>query len=154
MRQRLTSIVLKTCIVLFAATASAKETLEEVFSHAPLMMLRNIQGYDLVEYRFGDGYNLVYAAMLNPDNTKVLEYLVEEGLDINHVANDGRTPLHFAIDNDNLEYTLKLIRLGADLDIRDGAGYTPAEGCEVATRNFGEIASCELVLLVDGLRNH
>lgn len=56
-------------------------------------------------------------------NTKVLDILIERGVDINHRNYDGSTPLIAAARfNRNSKVIEKLIELGADISARDNEG--------------------------------
>ena len=71
-------------------------------------------------------------------NIEVIEYLVNNGHEINIKDKYGQTPLHIAIDSEidntvqnnvqlNFYVTKKLIDFGADYTIKDNKGKTPLD---------------------------
>lgn len=48
---------------------------------------------------------------------------------VNQQLKNGRTALHFAVFNDNVELVRFLISFGADIDVQDNLGNTPMHGC-------------------------
>lgn len=62
-------------------------------------------------------------------NVDLIELLVStKGCDINAVCVAGKTPLHIAVQLENVEVARKLLELGADRSIPDIAGKTPLSG--------------------------
>lgn len=56
------------------------------------------------------------------------EFLIELGADVHKLSNDGLTPLHSAVDGQNLEAVRALVAHGADLTARERLGkLTPLE---------------------------
>ncbi|GFS24692.1 ankyrin repeat family A protein 2 [Elysia marginata] len=49
--------------------------------------------------------------------TKGLERLLDEGLRLDHTNHNGQTPLHVAVNLDNLDIVRTIAQHGADLDI-------------------------------------
>jgi ankyrin repeat protein len=62
----------------------------------------------------------------------VVEYLLDEGADVDHADDDGFTALHFAAQVGRLDVAEVLFRSGAKLDARTNDGRTPAD---IATAN-------------------
>ena len=58
-------------------------------------------------------------------NLEIINLLFEYGADPNIQDNDGSTPLHIAVRNDNSEITELLLTNGADPNIQDNIGNTP-----------------------------
>ncbi|ETS01173.1 ankyrin [Trichoderma reesei RUT C-30] len=56
-----------------------------------------------------------------------IEYLVDNGLDVNHTDESGRTPLHIAVLNDAKTCFPALLMHGADPELRDADGYSAIE---------------------------
>lgn len=74
-----------------------------------------------------------------PDK-KVLQVLLDKGLDINHRDRDGKTALHLATESD---WTLSLfdflIENGAKCNIKDNYGMTPWDNCKkIRTKYRGQ----------------
>lgn len=64
---------------------------------------------------------------------KILEYLLEKGMNPNHKDESGRNALHRALNKGNREdIVLRLISSGANLNVRDNNGVTPLE---IAVKN-------------------
>lgn len=75
----------------------------------------------------------------NKDGNTLLHFLAKAGnckeiksspahqikKEINFQNKDGKTPLHIAYENNNIEAALLLIQLGANTTIRDKNGKTP-----------------------------
>lgn len=57
--------------------------------------------------------------------TRILEKLIRAGLDVNHIDDDGWTPLKVAAFNGKEEAALMLIDAGATVNARDHSGYSP-----------------------------
>lgn len=68
---------------------------------------------------------LHYALQENLDNIDVLQYLLDQGVDINCKNNELKTPLFHALSNINVAAMKFLIKNGARIDIVDIAGKTP-----------------------------
>lgn len=77
----------------------------------------------LIETTQYDNTLLHYAAQ--GGQTEVINYLVEEGLDVNAIGNLGRTPLHAAAVSGEVAAIKSLLDHGAKVDARDKFGYTP-----------------------------
>ena len=58
-------------------------------------------------------------------NLEIIKLLFEYGADPNIQGEDGNTPLHIAVRNDNSEITELLLTNGADPNIQDNIGNTP-----------------------------
>lgn len=58
-------------------------------------------------------------------DTKIVELLIDKGLDVNSVDSYGLTTLHFAIKYGNLEVVKLLIANGINVNAKDGDGQTP-----------------------------
>ncbi len=73
------------------------------------------------------GGTALHAAMFQK-NLKIIELLIEAGLDINAKGrSNGYTPLHDAVWANNLEGAILLVKHGARIDIRGKDGLTPYE---------------------------
>jgi len=55
----------------------------------------------------------------------VFDFLIRQGVEINHPAKNGDTPLHIAVKKDYRVITKLLIHNGADINAKDAAGHTP-----------------------------
>ncbi|XP_014294505.1 putative ankyrin repeat protein RF_0381 isoform X2 [Halyomorpha halys] len=104
---------------------------EDCFMHTPLFKAVNKghigvakllfeRGADL-KHTEGWGKNLLHCANTLP----LLEWLVENKLDINAKDDWGRTPLHDAVKSSSLEKAIFLLEKGADIDAKDRKGRTP-----------------------------
>ena len=58
-------------------------------------------------------------------NLEIIKLLIEYGADPNIQDEDGNTPLHIAVGNDDSEITELLLTNGADPNIQDDIGNTP-----------------------------
>lgn len=68
-------------------------------------------------------HELLYAVYTG--KPRVVKRLLEEGADIETCGNDGFTPLHVAVTEEQLAIIIILIRNGANMDARDKWGLTP-----------------------------
>jgi len=68
------------------------------------------------------------------NNLDSIEILIDNGVDVNAIANNGSTPLHQAIVGGNFEAIKKLVELGADLTIKDKYKRTPLEYAKQVTQ--------------------
>jgi ankyrin repeat protein len=97
--------------------------------------LLTMAGSNTVEYysKYPDlGYTKPW--MRNPltmaievKNTDLMEVLVRHGADLNYVTVRGNTPLHIAAYKDSEELCLKLLKLGANKELKNRKGLTPYE---------------------------
>eukprot|EP01129_Flabellula_baltica_P013691 TRINITY_DN640_c0_g1_i1.p1 TRINITY_DN640_c0_g1~~TRINITY_DN640_c0_g1_i1.p1 ORF type:complete len:420 (-),score=125.36 TRINITY_DN640_c0_g1_i1:952-2211(-) len=55
----------------------------------------------------------------------IVEYLVEQGADLNWISNDGKTPLFWAVEGNKHKAVQILLDAGADYSIGDVKGCTP-----------------------------
>lgn len=147
-KNRLATLAASVFFALPFSASVAQDTLERIIASTPLSAIVRLPQEILTDYTFGDGFNLAFAPIRHPDVGRVLGFLHDAGVDINHVANDGRTPIHFAIDNNELRYALKLIVLGADLEIAQSSGRNAVERCLLILRDQPDYDTCELVIAV------
>ncbi len=73
-----------------------------------------------------DGYkrtSLIWSSFYN--NTELLEWLLDNGANINHQDRNGFSALHFAVKEQRFEASEILINRKADLEIKDSNGNTP-----------------------------
>ena len=77
---------------------------------------------DLLRKR-GGKYGTIHNAASGGDTAAVREFLAA-GTDVNAEYTEGRTPLHYAIDNQHKDVAKLLIAEGADLNA-NAAGWTP-----------------------------
>ncbi|MGL5254488.1 MAG: ankyrin repeat domain-containing protein [Brevinema sp.] len=78
-----------------------------------------------VNSSYGDGSSLLHLAAYLPQNASILEYLINQGADINKQNRLQQTPLHIAVLRTNLVATELLLRANAIVGIQDSAGQTP-----------------------------
>jgi len=102
-----------------------------------IFMIRN--GVDLSKkspsgkqliHNLANSYDKRYIA----NNLDSIEILIDNGVDVNAIANNGSTPLHQAIVGGNFEAIKKLVELGADLTIKDKYNRTPPEYAKQVTQ--------------------
>lgn len=78
-----------------------------------------------------DGYHplhyvVLYNAHWNAVTQSIVSFFVQHNkklIDVQKI--DGYTPLHIAADNNNIEFVIELIKLGANSTIQDYNGFTP-----------------------------
>lgn len=65
-----------------------------------------------------------FARILGPPSTDAFEFLVKNGGDVNEQDERGRTPLFYAVNNSNLDFSVieLLIKSGATINYSDSAG--------------------------------
>lgn len=56
---------------------------------------------------------------------KKAEELLSQDIDVNFTEDYGYTPLHIAVENENIDMAKLLINKGADVNAKDGRGDTP-----------------------------
>ncbi|XP_014279385.1 uncharacterized protein [Halyomorpha halys] len=80
--------------------------------------------YDnFTRYTYGNFTALLIATCRK--NSEMVRLLVDSNANVNAKDNMGRTPIFFAIDNNDLESVRNLVWAGADLTVKDSIGYTP-----------------------------
>ena len=62
-----------------------------------------------------------------PLQAEALRYLVEHGVNLNHEDNSGRTAVHEAARNGQVEVLQLLKKLGCDMEHCDNEGETPLD---------------------------
>ncbi len=92
-----------------------------------------------------NGANLLHLTSFHAKTTKLIDAILEKGkFDINGVDNDGRTPLHHALQGINPTInTAHLLQKGADPGIADENGVTPLH---IAARNAESMDLIDLLL--------
>lgn len=81
---------------------------------------------DYLEGKNDEGRGLLgWASSQISTGEKFIEYLINQGADINHQDGKGRTALHLALDHGHLNNTIKLLRKGADINLADRNGDLP-----------------------------
>jgi len=73
-----------------------------------------------------DGYqrtSLIWASFYN--NAELLQWLIDNGANINHQDRNGFSALHFAVNEQRFEAAEILINCKIDLEIKDNNGNTP-----------------------------
>lgn len=94
---------------------------------------------------YGRGYTIAHAAVSNDGHQDVLATVLEAGANVNAQDDDGRTPLHHAIDNNHVTSIKILLRYDARLDIPNNAGFTPIEFCREVLSTLPEHEACTIV---------
>ena len=102
---------------------------------------------DVTALRYGPANNgLAHAAVANRVNPEALAQVIRAGADVNLIDDNGRTPLHFAIETQAEAALMQLLRLGADPDIQTGLGQSPRAFCEDALKQVPDYAICRKML--------
>ena len=70
--------------------------------------------------------NLLYLASRN-EHTKLCEYLINKGLLLNEVSNDGNTALHIAAFYGHYDVVKLLLNYGAKINIKNNSGKLPKD---------------------------
>ncbi len=104
-------------------------------------------GQDISAMTWGEnGAKALHLTAADEETTELIDIILETGkFDINGVDNDGRTPLHYAIERPG-PVTInarRLIKMGADPGIADKNGVTPLH---MAARNIETMDLIELLL--------
>lgn len=124
--------------------AAAEESLEQVELELARLP-RTLQAKDiLLDY---SEHNLMHAAALNKEHPDVLLLLHQLEVDINAQDRYGRTPLHQAIDANNVDAAKILLDFGADISILNEAGSSPVEYCNgVLQYHYPDHQTCLVVV--------
>jgi ankyrin repeat protein len=125
-----------------------KKVLEEAIRNSDAEKVRNLieMGADLGKTTWRKGMNALHEVSFYAKTTDLIDAILETGkFDINGVDNDGRTPLHYAINKPD-PVTInarRLIKMGADPSIADKNRVTPLH---LAARNAESMDLIELLL--------
>ena len=118
---------------------------------AALMGLKMINGGvpggeknpDLMKYRVmkeGGGYTALHFALYGDgDPVKKMRELLELGADMNTVDDLGRTPLHYAVKQNNLDVARLLLEQGAWMNVRDKYGATPLNDAARSNQEMADL---------------
>ncbi len=125
---------------------SAEGTPEELRSEIVAESIENIS-----TIRFGRNYSLIHIAIGNQSYPEVIRVLHDFGADLNAQDDDLRTPLDYAVDNDNAESARILLELGADPLSKNIAEVNVIESCKnVVLRDFPNHNTCNVILSLAG----
>ena len=64
------------------------------------------------------------APRIREDSVKIMQMLVESGAELDARNKFGKTPLHVAVEREDVEGVKWLVRAGCRLDVRDNRGKT------------------------------
>ena len=65
----------------------------------------------------------------NGGSIRILKLLIENGACLNINNHNGYSALHWAVDQDLIEYVIVLLQSGASLNVKDQSNRTPIECC-------------------------
>ena len=93
---------------------------------------------------------LIYASLSN--NIEMLEWLVNNGANINHQDRSGLCSLHAAAQRNNLDVVEYLLKVGGDPNLCNSSGNGPLW---IATLNsVGDETMCDVLIAAGADRNH
>lgn len=78
-----------------------------------------------LETRDGYGYTPLVKAVKYSAPKEIVDLLLEHGVDVHAVAEDEKTALHFAAQNDDEDIMRSLFESGLSADVEDNDGWTP-----------------------------
>ena len=81
------------------------------------------QDPNILSHTRGDGNNLLHIAATRP-NIEIIQYLLNQGMDVNATNDAGRTALHIAAQLNNLPVADTLVRGNAQVRKKDNFGYS------------------------------
>lgn len=93
--------------------------------------------------------NLAHYLGYKNSNPALVKKLLELGVDINAQDDDGRTPLHHAIDGGNPRTAGSLIENGASLEIENSSGLSPVSFCREVLKNLPNNEVCKKTLIYE-----
>jgi len=128
---------------------STERLIKVTATGSPEMVSDEISNLEVTEFKslvFGRGYNLVHVAIKNEERPEVIRVLFENGANLDLQDDDGRTPLHHAIDADNAKAAKVLIELGAKTNIPNDAGFTQTRFCQDVLKQISSHRTCLVVL--------
>jgi hypothetical protein len=96
--------------------------------------------------RYGRGQGLAHAAVVNAEHPGVIRSLHDAGVDLSIRDDDGRTPLHHAIDADKLAVARLLLDAGASLVAENVAGLSPVAFCRLVLSDMPTHETCNAVV--------
>jgi ankyrin repeat protein len=103
-------------------------------------LLTTAQGLDIISAVIWgeEGMNALHLASRHAKTTDVIDVVLETGkFDINGVDNDGKTPLHYAVEgSDRAIIVPHLIEKGADPNIGEKGGITPVHVAAALNRDL------------------
>jgi len=89
-------------------------------------LLENKANINLADNRgITPSMHLLSKSNKNSSVPTILEYLLQEGNDVNSVDSDGWTALMYAARNGHSDYIENLYKMGADLNFKNKEGFTP-----------------------------
>ena len=113
-------------------------------SVASAFLNENPESLNLI--RYGRGQGLAHAAVVNDEHPNVVRALRQAGVDLSIQDDDGRTPLHHAIDADKLPVARLLLESGVSLNAENSAGLSPVEFCQLVLSDMPAHRTCNAVV--------
>ncbi len=112
---------------------SVRAPLYEIISQNNYMLTGSLIEEGYMDIGYGFGQKLIHYLAINynkGDNESLIKFFIKESAKrnvnyINTKDNSGKTPLHYAIENNNTKLTELLIKNGADINTKDNSGKTP-----------------------------
>lgn len=105
-----------------------KQELDKSAWYGSLGTVQNLiaSGVDVNSINKNVGYAPLHWATLS-GHFELVQYLIEQGADIEACTEDGDTPLHLSVKYEHLDIFQYLLDVGATPDIQNKDGYTPKE---------------------------
>ncbi|MFZ3017269.1 MAG: ankyrin repeat domain-containing protein [Gallionella sp.] len=101
---------------------------------------------DLESCQYG-GMDVVHQAMVSHTNHRIIRKLLQKGANPDAIDTQGRTPLFYAVDRNDVELVKVLLESGADACKRDRFGQTPLHWSTHILNTFTNDGVCLNLLL-------
>jgi hypothetical protein len=112
--------------------------------------LLETSAHEFRRLRYGRGHSILHAAVMNADRPGVVLALARAGARVDAQDDDGRTPLHHAIDANHEMVARMLLFAGARTDIPNDAGLDAVEFCRSGLREIPGHETCSAVIDLKG----
>lgn len=103
-----------------------------------------VQGYDLKQVDKGGNNVLHEIPIYIGDSPELIQFFVDQGVDVNQRNNRNSTPLHVAVETSAIDTAKILLTAGADHKVIDKEGMIPRDYLQYEDNTFRQLLNTYL----------